>query len=109
MEEEEDESEMPSNELTWFDDILHRIQESIPSEPGKIEGYYCPKLNAFFKKVFDDLPLWSAVMKDHFKSKNILSTSNDTESRFNVIKNVLFRNNKLPIRPDTVAAYYVSA
>lgn len=90
----------PPNKSTWFDEILLRVKKCIPKKPIEIQGFYNPMLNDFFKEVFDDLPLWSAVMKAHFKSNYDLSTCNDTESRFNVIKNVLFHNIKLPARPD---------
>lgn len=40
-------------------------------------------------------------MKPHFKSVHTLSISNDTEARFQVIKNIVFCNQKLPIRPDS--------
>lgn len=83
---------------TWFDELLESIK--IPKKPKHIQDYYNPALNAFFKKVFDDLPLWSAVMKIDFKSKRQLATSNDTKARFQVIKNVIFRDYSLPIRPD---------
>lgn len=84
---------------TWFDAILIRLTDNEPAE--QIEPYFNPKLNKFMKHIFDRLPLWSAVMKRHFKSPNLLATSNDTESRFNVIKGPLFTKQKLPLRPDT--------
>lgn len=40
-------------------------------------------------------------MKPHFKSVHTLSISIDTEARFQVIKNIVFCNQKLPIRPDS--------
>lgn len=95
---ETDETDYSDNG-TWFDEILSRLKEPEPSE--KIEPYFNPVLNAFFKKVFDRLPLWSAVMKASFKSSITLGTSNDTESRFNVIKNNVFSKQQLPIRPDS--------
>lgn len=90
-----------SKKPTWFDEILTRVSLKIPLNPVQIDGLYNPKLNDFFKDVFDDLPLWSSVMNNHFNSKNQISTSNDTEARFSVIKNVLFKDIKLPVRPDT--------
>lgn len=55
-------------------------------------------MNPFFKKQFNRLPLWSAVMRKYSKTHNVLGISNDLESRFNVIKNVVF--DKLPTKPE---------
>lgn len=95
---------------TWFDEILNQFQHEGQSD--KIEPYFNPKLNTFFKDIFNRLPLWSAVMKPFFKSPYLLATSNDTESRFNLIKGPVFAQQMLPIRPDsfvkTMVAYISS-
>lgn len=85
---------------TFFDSILMKITTGLKiinqSECGV---YYKPEMNPYFKKLFNRLPLWSAIMRKYSKTPNILAISNDTESRFNVIKNVVF--NKLPTKPHT--------
>lgn len=90
--------------VTWFEQILNRIEEKQNGCKYKKNLrkniHYNPKLNDFFKKELNRIPLWSAVMKQHFGSKNLLGTSNDTEARFHVIKNVAFKNINLPTRPD---------
>lgn len=85
---------------SWFDDILNEVKEKIVGENDVIAPYFQPNLNNTFKKLFDRVVLWSAVMKPHFGSDYILPTSNDTESRFNVIKSVVFNNYTFPLKPD---------
>lgn len=91
-------------EVTWFDQILNRVEEKEGNCKSKNNLknsiYFNPKLNDFFRKELNRIPLWSAVMKPHFRSKNTFGISNDTEARFNVIKNVVFKNTNLPARPD---------
>lgn len=91
----------PYDNCTWFDRIFDGVKAKTPNEPIKKEPYFYPNLTTFLKKLFDDLPLWCPVMKPYFKSNYDIATSSDTEARFNVIKNVLFRNEKLPMKADT--------
>lgn len=100
---ENDESEN-NVKICFFDNILEKVTTELAKQTKKSKAkkdtsiYYNESLNEVFKKYFNRLPLWSAVMRSHFKSPNIIATSNDTESRFQVIKNVLF--GKLPTNPD---------
>lgn len=91
-------------EITLFEDILNRVlgndRKNNKPKSDNVNKYYDPGLNKYFKKEVNRIPLWSAVMLPLFRSKNKFAISNDTESRFGVIKNVLFKNHNLPIRPD---------
>lgn len=91
------------NEISWFDKAVDKAKEKIVNEESVIEPYFQPKLNRVFKDLFDRLPLWSAVMKPFFDSNYNIATSNDTESRFNVLKSVVFKNYTFPMRPDIFA------
>lgn len=95
---EGDESGIPK-QSTWFDAILNQFHDEDQCE--KIEPYFNPLLNKFFGECFNRLPLRSAAMKPFFKSPHLLATSNDTESRFNLIKGPVFAKQKLPVRPDS--------
>lgn len=82
---------------SWFDDIVNSVKEK---EVTEIKPYYQPKLSKVFKKLFDRVPLWSAVMKSSFGSNYTLATSNDTESRFHTLKAVVFKNETFPLGLD---------
>lgn len=94
------ENESPSA-ITWFDKLAAKVLKEEQLATEHTDKFFNPTLNKFFKDIFNRLPLWSAVMKPHFKSVHTLSISNDTEARFQVIKNIVFCNQKLPIRPDS--------
>lgn len=103
-ENEEDDQIDNSDQVTWFDDIFNDVMEKANKNEVKngpeTNIYYNPDLNGFFKKQMNRIPLWSAVMKSFFRSPNLLGTSNDTEARFGMIKNHMFKNEPLPTRPD---------
>lgn len=105
-----EESSANCTQVKWFDDILNRViqkanemDKNIKTKSKSKENsnpYYNPNLNAIFKKEMNRIPLWTAVMKPYFRSQNTFGISNDTEARFNMIKNVVFKDIKLPTRPD---------
>lgn len=94
-----------SNCQEWFanccENILYDVN-SIDASPvnltsnSTINHYCCPTVNNFLRKLVLRLPLWSFVMKDHFKSTAPTGISGDVESRFNLIKNNVFKNFNLP-------------
>lgn len=97
--------EFSDAEFSLFNSVLDKIDpklciDIIPSKSKlAVDGgiHYNPALNTFFKKQFDILPLWSGVMRKYSRSWMELAVSNDTEARFNVIKNVVFAD--LPTHP----------
>lgn len=118
-EDEDDAAVMPDNEqelrtnISWYMDIYNEVAESIKSQklaPNHLTSntrenmLHCPEAHHFFKDIMERLPLWSAVMSKHFSSSSIISTSNDTESRFKVLKRNVFANFNLPIRADIFCA-----
>lgn len=102
------EMDLGIEQMKWFDEIIHDIDCDIAErhiEPGletnpTTNWYYFPRINKFMRHHIFRLPLWSACMRKHFNSKNALGISTDIESRFNIIKNNVFRNQKLPVRAD---------
>lgn len=99
---EEDDYEEDTQQ-SFFDDILQKVMagtnaKELAKKKVDEDIYYNPEMNPFFKKQFNRLPLWSAVMRKYSKTHNVLGISNDLESRFNVIKNVVF--DKLPTKPE---------
>lgn len=92
-------------EFRWFDDILNRVLAKLDETPESksiknSNAHYNPKLNEFFRHEFKRLPLWTSVMTPYYQSPYTLGISNDTESRFNMLKNHVFDDVNLPIRPD---------
>lgn len=62
--------------------------------------YYFPDINKFLRHQLTRLPLWTPVMRTHFHSTQLTGISTDIESRFNVLKNNVFKNVQLPVRAD---------
>lgn len=93
--------------ISFYDDILNKVLKNWGETKAAKSNikcqqslYYNPELNKYFKKQLNRLPLWTNVMNEHFHSTSDVGISTDTEARFNVIKNVVFKDLTLPIRPD---------
>ena len=71
--------------------------------------YQCPALAKQILVFCEYLPLWSAVMTSYFSHDNITDSSASSESRFNDLKNRVFRQEVLPIRIDEFSCdtYYL--
>lgn len=97
------EEDFCDTEFSLFNSILGKIEHEhcidIETSKSAKDGgvYYNPALNEFLKKLIDILPLWSGIMRKHSRSFMKLAVSNDTEARFNVIKNIVF--DSLPTHP----------
>lgn len=103
------ESEVENVEhIEWFDEMLKKIEEGAKdaknskqkTKIANLNWYYLPQINSFFRYHISRLPLWTALMKPHFKSTFSTGISTETESRFNILKNNVFKNIKLPTRAD---------
>lgn len=103
-----DEIEEENVSLLWFDDILNDIKQNLElNQLSKLEKmysnpnwYFFPQINDFLRSQLERLPLWSPVMRQHYKSTHLTGISTDIESRFNILKNNVFRNIQLPVRAD---------
>lgn len=71
--------------------------------------FYVPALKEILRKLCGRLPLWSAVMTPYFESPNILSSSSNVESNFNIYKNVVMRDVRLPIRIDNFLRIFLKS
>lgn len=107
---EETESLVRNGNLKWFDDMINDIESDlkvrklssdVKSKSTNTNWYYFPPIIGFLRTRLSDLPLWSSVMRKYFDSEHLTGISTDIESRFNVLKNNVFRNTRLPVRADT--------
>lgn len=95
--------------ISWFDEILNDINSSLEAcglnaklqtSFSDTNWYYFPDINKFLRSHLERLPLWSPVMRKYFNSTRLTGISTDIESRFNVLKNYVFKNMQLPVRAD---------
>lgn len=96
------------NNIEWYtkilDDVLNKLNGlnlSSKSESTTTNWWEFQAFNGFCGKLMKRLPLWSSIMQKPFESIYALGTSADIESRFNIIKNNVFKKYKLPIRIET--------
>lgn len=106
-----DESDSNTN---WIDDIISEITANendfdLDASRSTENMFYLPDLAEYLQKLCGRLPLWSAVMKPHFKSPKILASSSNVESNFNIIKNVIMKDTRLPVRIDAFLQKYLKA
>lgn len=94
--------------IEWFDEMLKKIEEGAKatknskqhSKTANLNWYYLPQVNSFFRYHISRLPLWTALMKPHFESTFSMGISTETESRFQILKNNVFKKIRLPTRAD---------
>lgn len=105
--------------IKWFDEMLQSIESDVKKNnlqnaqkkhllSSNLNWYYFPEINSFLRLHLSHLPLWSAVMRNHFESKHLMGNSTDIESRFNLLKNNVFRNVRLPVRADIFVKKFIT-
>lgn len=90
--------------LNWLWNIYTEIQVTNDTDVNILLTYenmfYLPKIIPIFFRLIEKLPLWSGIMIYHFNSESILATSANIENLFGLLKNNVFKDNKLPMRVD---------
>lgn len=103
------------DEMAWFNNMLTDIpiddEVSCDANASNVKGnmFYLPELTNVLKKLCFRLPFWSAVMKKEFGSTDFVATSSDVESKFNLLKNNIFRGEQLPMRLDSFLDKYIKS
>lgn len=98
----------PEDELLQFE-ILSEIYDNVEiCDSGTDNLYYAPNCINEFKRLFQTLPMWSAVLIDAFESPVELGTSAAVECSFNVVKNHIFEG-KTNLRADYFIQKYCSS
>lgn len=108
--------EIETDPVKWFDDMLDSVNSSLKANgiDSKLDTKYCetnwyyfPKITQFLRCQLERLPLWSPVMRIHFGATHLTGISTDIESRFQVLKNNVFKNTNLPCRADIFVKKYM--
>lgn len=86
---------------TWTEEIFLDAQEiACNSHNGSIvNAYYNPEAAKKIKDLMNYLPLWTGIMRTHFKRGSHIATSSNVEAEFSEIKTRVFKN-QLPMRID---------
>lgn len=101
--------------IEWFTQIEKEVEKMYENMPNQSSSdirenyYYCPDFVPHLKKLCRRIALWSPIMNKYFNSSKITSSSSDVESQNHIIKNIIFRDTKLPIRLDTFMEKYLKA
>jgi len=85
----------------WSDDLYSKANTlALQSQTGNIvNAFYNPAAAKKIKNLIQDLPLWTGVMRPHFKTGTEISTSSSVESLFAEYKQRLFKG-CIPMRVD---------
>lgn len=98
---------------SWFDSIVSEIkadENTINLDVSCTDNFFhIPALKDILRKLCCRLPMWSAVMTPYFKSPNITSSSSNVESNFNICKNVMMKDVRLPIRIDNFLRIFLKS
>lgn len=95
----------------WFDAIVSQIDADEHNLDVSCTDnlFHIPALKEILRKLCGRLPLWSAVMTPYFESPNILSSSSNVESNFNIYKNIVMKDVRLPIRIDNFLRIFLKS
>lgn len=110
-------NEISTTNIYWFDDMLKNIKTHVLAQgfskktqqtaSNQTNWFFLPQINEFLQYHISRLPLWSAVMRKYFDSNHQTGISTDIESRFQVLKNNVFKNINLPVRADVFFKKYI--
>lgn len=95
--------------MPWLDDIYNSV--SLCDDKGDIDNiYYSDHFFKYLKKILLRLPLWSGVMNKFFNESDPLPpTSAFCESSFNIVKNIIFKTESLPLRIDKFVEGHINS
>lgn len=88
-----DHEEMPSSWQEWSDDVYTKANTlALESRNGNVvNAFYNPKAAEKIKSMIKNLPLWTGIMRSHFKTGMEIATSSSVESIFAEYKRRVFK------------------
>lgn len=101
--------------IRWLKSLEEKVKKYNEYSPDETSSnirdnlYVALEFIPYFMKLCSRIPLWTSVMNEYFKSSNKTSSSADVESQHNIIKNIIFSKEKLPIRLDSFMQKYTQA
>lgn len=102
--------EVDDADFEWLDELSSiKMKGEKKAEIGDSNWLFLPTLQKHIISLAKRLPLWTAVMKNAFNSTVVLQNQANAESAFNVIKNVIFANVRLPIRCDQFVKMHINS
>lgn len=93
-----------AGDIQWFHEMLSEVEgvaKSMDYSPSNLSSnttinhYKCTNFNSYLCELLQRLPLWGRVMNQYYKQTK--ATSSDIESWFNILKNNVFNNFRLPV------------
>lgn len=93
----------------WAKTIENDIMEVINIVEGNRENaHYLPKFADRIMKDIKYLPMWSSICRDKFGYGRVPASSASVEGDFNIIKNVLLKNEETPMRVDEFVSKHIN-
>lgn len=93
----------------WAKNIDDKVKILITDNEGDRENaHYMPKLADYLIKDVKLLPLWSCICRDRFGYGRVPASSASVESDFNIIKNIMLKTEKTPMRADEFVMKHVN-
>lgn len=94
---EEDEDSSQNKWIEWAEAIEKNVMKIINIVEGdRINAHYLPQFADRIMKDIKYLPMWSCICRDQFGYGRIPASSASVESDFNIVKNVLLKNEETP-------------
>jgi len=106
---EENEDNNVNKWTEWAKTIEKDVMEVINTTEGDRENaHYLPKFADRIMKDTKYLPMWSCICRDKFGYGRVPASSAAVEGDFNIIKNVLLKNEETPMRVDEFVSKHVN-
>lgn len=108
-EKENEDDNNPNKWSYWAKNIDEKVKILLADNGGDRENaHYMPKLADYLMKDIKLLPLWSCLCRDKFGFGRIPASSASVESDFNIVKNIMLKTEKTPMRADEFVAKHVN-
>lgn len=92
----------------WAKNIDDKVKILLADNEGDRENaHYMPKLADYLMRDVKLLPLWSCICRDRFGFGRVPASAS-VESDFNIIKNIMLKNEKIPMRADEFVMKHVN-
>lgn len=93
----------------WARNIDDKVKILLADNEGDRENaHYMPKLADYLIRDIKLLPLWSCIYRDKFGFGRVPASSANVESDFNIIKNIMLKTEKTPMRADEFVMKHVN-
>lgn len=107
----EDDEDEPTLDDFWCTNLYLEVLNELTNakfNENKLNPYFFPAIKSDLLRILKLTPMWTAVMVKLENRLELTCSSSCIESQFNIIKNIIFYNYKLPVRVDFFLELYLN-